>query len=176
MRAFLRYQPTSIPCIQAYRIDRLEDKRLPIDRADWDKGCDRIDTIFLRYYRLAVALQIVSSFPGVIAAMAGMVTLDLILVFVGIALFLVWAVTQCVAFSRFQRWMDNKVNGICQDMERSSNASSSFSYNRIRGTCGCDSEYFVKIGLDDEQATMASSFESDEESISHKDSYEDYDV
>mmetsp|Transcript_14199 Transcript_14199/g.21662 ORF Transcript_14199/g.21662 Transcript_14199/m.21662 type:complete len:178 (-) Transcript_14199:154-687(-) len=164
MRAHLRYQPTTIPCIQAYKIDRLENRQLPIDRADWDKGCDRIDFIFFQHYRLAVLCQIVTSLPGGLVSVAGVAMQDLIVLSVGIALFFTWVVVQCFAFNRFQAWMEAKMSSICDDMERSptNTENASFVFSRIRGACGCDSEYFVKIQADDERATVASSSSDDE--------------
>eukprot|EP00546_Thalassionema_frauenfeldii_P022202 CAMPEP_0178906102 /NCGR_PEP_ID=MMETSP0786-20121207/6643_1 /TAXON_ID=186022 /ORGANISM="Thalassionema frauenfeldii, Strain CCMP 1798" /LENGTH=69 /DNA_ID=CAMNT_0020577781 /DNA_START=335 /DNA_END=544 /DNA_ORIENTATION=+ len=56
------------------------------------------------------------------------------------------------------------MSSICDDMERSptNTENASFVFSRIRGACGCDSEYFVKIQADDERATVASSSSDDE--------------
>lgn len=158
MKAYLRSKPTQVPCWRAYKIDRLENKELPIPREDWNRGCDGIDAIFYGSFRKAYLFQFVALLPGAITTVAGMLSRNIIVFYIGLALFALWVISQCIFVPRFLAWLDEELCVTCDEMTASEGnvVNAEFSFGKVKGTCGFDAEYFVKItNSNDDNATMA---------------------
>mmetsp|Transcript_33235 Transcript_33235/g.50128 ORF Transcript_33235/g.50128 Transcript_33235/m.50128 type:complete len:113 (-) Transcript_33235:127-465(-) len=90
--------------------------------------------------------------------MAGVLSRNVIVFYIGLALFASWIVSQCILVPRFLAWLDEEIRVTCDEMTASDGnvSNAEFSFGKVKGTCGFDAEYFVKItDSNDDNATMA---------------------